>query len=155
MVPVYRGSKGPLIITVLRFGTVTSYPSATHQNRIILSEPPVIKNWRLGKTSKVLTKSSWASGVEDINSLVYSNHYVGLALCLCPKTWHTTVSQSLIDWWRCYANVYQKRNTRYTLSQEPLSRISWSPDPTRLSQKARLVTGPVWPFKVKRGFPVL
>ena len=44
---------------------------------------------------------------------------------------------------------------RYTLSQAPLIRISWSPDPTCLSQKVRLVTGPVWPLKVERDFPVL
>ena len=63
---------------------VKFYLSATHQNRTILSEPPDTKIWRLGKTSRVLTKSSWASGVEDVSSLVYSKPLDSLAFC-CSK----------------------------------------------------------------------
>ena len=58
------------------------YLSRTYQNRTILSELPVTKIWRLGNTSRVLTKSSWASGVEDISSLVYCQNHYDLVLCL-------------------------------------------------------------------------
>ena len=88
-------------------------------------------------------------------SLVLSNHY-DLALCLGLKTMTYDCIPEL-DWlmkvlYKCVGKRVGMLG--YTLSQAPLIIISLSPDPACLSQKARLVTGPVWPLKVERDFPV-
>lgn len=108
MVPVCWSLKGPL--TIIYWDLWRNWfliLSRTHQNRTILSEPPVTKIWRLGKTSRVLTKSSWASGVEDISLFVYVKTITISRFCLWLWRHETYDCIPELDWlmWRCYIQM--------------------------------------------------
>lgn len=153
MVPVCWVSKGPFKI-ILRFDAVKS---------LSIENPP--ESYNLVWTSRyqdletrkdeqsfdkvIMGIRCWRYQFISLYQTITALHFAWgwrYDIRLCPRVWLTGEGVIQMD---C-----QKRNAEYTLSQAPVIRISLSPDPTRLSQKVRLVTGPVWPLKVERVFPV-
>jgi hypothetical protein len=57
----------------LRIQIARKEEERSDQNRTILSDPPETSNFKLGMTSKVLTKSSCAFAVVEINCFVFKS----------------------------------------------------------------------------------